>query len=80
MGDMARLADIAKHADVSEATVSRVLNGRPGVAEATRLAVLTSLDVLGYDRPSRLRRKNANFSTNTSPRSKLPTQPRWSGS
>ena len=51
---MARLADIAKHADVSEATVSRVLNGRPGVAEATRLAVLTSLDVLGYDRPSRL--------------------------
>ena len=59
MGDMARLADIAKHADVSEATVSRVLNGRPGVAEATRLAVLTSLDVLGYDRPSRLRRKSA---------------------
>ena len=53
---MPRLADIAKHADVSEATVSRVLNGRPGVAEATRQAVLTSLDVLGYDRPSRLRR------------------------
>ena len=56
---MARLADIAKHADVSEATVSRVLNGDPGVAEATRQAVLTSLDVLGYDRPSRLRRKSA---------------------
>lgn len=56
---MARLADIAKHADVSEATVSRVLNGRPGVADATRQAVLTSLDVLGYDRPSRLRRKSA---------------------
>ena len=32
----ARLADIAAHADVSEATVSRVLNGKPGVAEATR--------------------------------------------
>ena len=47
------------HADVSEATVSRVLNGKPGVAEATRQAVLTSLDVLGYDRPSRLRRKSA---------------------
>jgi DNA-binding LacI/PurR family transcriptional regulator len=59
MEAMARLADIAKHADVSEATVSRVLNGRPGVAEATRQAVLTSLDVLGYDRPSRLRRKSA---------------------
>jgi DNA-binding LacI/PurR family transcriptional regulator len=56
---MARLADIAKHAEVSEATVSRVLNGRPGVAEATRQLVLTSLDVLGYDRPSRLRRKSA---------------------
>ena len=54
---MARLADIATHAGVSEATVSRVLNGRPGVAEATRQAVLTSLDVLGYDRPSRLRRQ-----------------------
>ena len=53
---MPRLADIAEHADVSEATVSRVLNGRPGVAEATRQAVLTALDVLGYDRPSRLRR------------------------
>ena len=37
----ARLADIAAHADVSEATVSRVLNGKPGVAEATRQAVLT---------------------------------------
>ena len=57
----ARLADIAAHADVSEATVSRVLNGKPGVAEATREAVLTSLDILGYDRPSRLRRKTADL-------------------
>jgi DNA-binding LacI/PurR family transcriptional regulator len=57
----ARLADIAAHADVSEATVSRVLNGKPGVAESTREAVLTSLDVLGYDRPSRLRRKSADL-------------------
>src|SRR5450756_2959972 len=55
----ARLADIAEHAEVSEATVSRVLNGKPGVADATRQSVLTSLDVLGYDRPSRLRRKSA---------------------
>ncbi len=55
----ARLADIAEHAGVSEATVSRVLNAKPGVADATRQAVLTSLDVLGYDRPSRLRRKSA---------------------
>ena len=55
----ARLRDIADQASVSEATVSRVLNGKPGVAEATRQAVLTALDVLGYDRPSRLRRKSA---------------------
>ena len=50
----ARLADIAAQADVSEATVSRVLNGKPGVAEPTRQAVLTAIDVLGYDRPTRL--------------------------
>ncbi|WP_347352471.1 LacI family DNA-binding transcriptional regulator [Intrasporangium sp.] len=55
----ARLRDIAQQARVSEATVSRVLNGKPGVAESTRQAVLTALDVLGYDRPSRLRRKSA---------------------
>jgi DNA-binding LacI/PurR family transcriptional regulator len=55
----ARLADIAKQAGVSEATVSRVLNGKPGVAESTRQAVLTALDVLGYERPLRLRQRSA---------------------
>ncbi|GAB3965219.1 LacI family DNA-binding transcriptional regulator [Actinoallomurus acanthiterrae] len=50
-----RLADIAAQAGVSEATVSRVLNGRQGVAPATRQAVLDALDVLGYERPVRLR-------------------------
>ncbi|SEG10680.1 DNA-binding transcriptional regulator, LacI/PurR family [Thermomonospora echinospora] len=54
-----RLADIANHAGVSEATVSRVLNGKPGVAPATRQAVLTALDVLGYERPARLRQQRA---------------------
>lgn len=54
-----RLADIARQAQVSESTVSRVLNDKPGVAEATRAAVLTALDVLGYDRPARLRRTSA---------------------
>lgn len=53
----ARLADIAAQAGVSEATVSRVLNDKPGVAAETRQAVLTALDVLGYERPARLRRK-----------------------
>ncbi len=58
-GHRARLADIAVQAGVSEATVSRVLNGRPGVAEATRQAVMTALDVLGYERPERLRQHSA---------------------
>ncbi|MFC4560855.1 LacI family DNA-binding transcriptional regulator [Nocardiopsis mangrovi] len=54
-----RLADIARHAGVSEATVSRVLNSKPGVGAATRTAVLTALDVLGYERPARLRQRSA---------------------
>jgi alanine racemase len=56
---MATLAEIAAHAGVSEATVSRVLNDKPGVSDAARGAVLTALDVLGYERPSRLRRRSA---------------------
>lgn len=55
----ARLADIAAQAGVSEATVSRVLNDRPGVAESTRQAVLMALDVLGYERPTRLQPRSA---------------------
>jgi DNA-binding LacI/PurR family transcriptional regulator len=54
-----RLADVAQKVGVSEATVSRVLNGRPGVSEATRQAVLTALDVLGYERPTKLRGERA---------------------
>ena len=54
-----RLADIAAQAAVSEATVSRVLNGKPGVAAPTRQRVLAALDVLGCERPARLRRRSA---------------------
>ncbi|MFM9370885.1 LacI family DNA-binding transcriptional regulator [Streptomyces sp. Da 82-17] len=54
----ARLVDIAAQAGVSEATVSRVLNGKPGVAASTRESVLAALDVLGYERPVRLRRRS----------------------
>src|SRR3954463_11505784 len=50
-----RLAEVAQKVGVSEATVSRVLNGRPGVSDATPEAVLTALDVLGYERPTQLR-------------------------
>jgi DNA-binding LacI/PurR family transcriptional regulator len=53
------LAEVAKQAGVSEATVSRVLNGKPGISEATRAAVLTALDVIGYERPTQLRRGRA---------------------
>lgn len=50
-----RLAEVAAQAEVSEATVSRVLNDKPGVSEATRAAVLTAIDVLGYEVPAKLR-------------------------
>jgi DNA-binding LacI/PurR family transcriptional regulator len=53
------LAEVAKKVGVSEATVSRVLNGKPGISEATRAAVLTALDVLGYERPTKLRGERA---------------------
>ncbi len=56
----ARLADIAAQAGVSEATVSRVLNGKPGVAAATRAVACsprsTSSATSG---PVRLRQRSA---------------------
>ena len=39
--------------------MSRVLNGRPGVSSATRAAVMTALDVLGYEQPAKLRGERA---------------------
>lgn len=54
-----RLAHIAAQAGVSEATVSRVLNGKNGVSAGTREAVLAALDLLGYERPTRLRQRSA---------------------
>lgn len=53
------MTDVAAHAGVSEATVSRVLNAKSGVSAETRQAVLTAMDVLGYERPSRLRSRSA---------------------
>ena len=52
-----RLGEVAEYVGVSEATVSRVLNGRPGVSEATRAAVLSACDILGYERPRQLRER-----------------------
>ncbi|GGY84884.1 LacI family transcriptional regulator [Streptomyces geysiriensis] len=54
-----RLAQVAKKVGVSEATVSRVLNDKPGVSQATRQSVLSALDVLGYERPTQLRGERA---------------------
>ncbi|QMU76058.1 LacI family transcriptional regulator [Streptacidiphilus sp. PB12-B1b] len=54
-----RLSDIAAQAGVSEATVSRVFNGKAGVSATTRETVLAALDVLGYERPVRLRQRSA---------------------
>src|SRR5215211_4826953 len=54
-----RLAEVAQKVGLSEATVSRVLNGKPGVSDATRQSVLTALDVLGYERPTQLRGERA---------------------
>lgn len=55
---MGTLTDIAGEAGVSEATVSRVLNDKPGVSESARQAVLVALDVLGFERPAKLRRRS----------------------
>ena len=42
------MADVAERAGVSVMTVSRVLNGFPGVADDTRLRVQQAVDALGY--------------------------------
>ena len=46
------LADIAVAAGVSTATVSRVMNQKPGVKEATRQRVLQALEAAGYEAPA----------------------------
>lgn len=47
--------DIARHAAVSNGTVSRVLNGHEGVNPELRARVLHSIEVMGYDRPPAVR-------------------------
>ena len=50
------MKDVAKHAAVSMATVSRVLNNDPTVAEDLRKRVLESIETLGYE-PNRAARR-----------------------
>lgn len=49
------MRDVARRAGVSTATVSYVLNARPGVSVERRLQVLTAISELGF-RPNRLAR------------------------
>lgn len=55
-----KISDVAQFAGLGlgVATVRRVLNDKPGVSPATRASVLTALDVLGVERPARLRAEN----------------------
>jgi LacI family transcriptional regulator len=49
MGQRVTISDVARTAGVSVATVSKVLNGRYGVAQATSSRVLEVIDDLGYE-------------------------------
>lgn len=51
------LADIAAAAGVSTATVSRVMNQKPGVKESTRATVMRALEAAGYEAPAHLSNK-----------------------
>lgn len=53
------MSDVARHASVSVATVSRVINGTGQVSDETRHRVLVAIDSLGYDRPPQLRAANS---------------------
>ena len=56
--------DVAKAAGVSLMTVSRAINGRPGVSETTRRTILEIADRMGY-RPNRMARGLASRNTST---------------
>lgn len=61
---MARIQDVAKHAGVSVASVSRVLAGLPGVSDTTRERVMRSVEALGY-RPDLAARRLRSRRTDT---------------
>ncbi len=58
------IKDIAKAANVSYSTVSRAVNNRPGVREATRLRVMEAAEALDY-RPNGPARSLVNRKTHT---------------
>src|SRR5436190_1565836 len=56
------IQDVAEHAHVSKATVSRVLNGDPNVAQELQRRVQRTVEILGYqpNRAARRLKKNLN--------------------
>src|SRR5690625_5295589 len=56
--------DVAREANVSMATVSRVVNGNPNVKPTTRKKVLATIERLGY-RPNAVARGLASKKTTT---------------
>ena len=56
------IADVAHHAGVSKMTVSRVINQKGEITEATRSKVLDAMDELGF-RPNRIARSLATDTT-----------------
>lgn len=56
-----RLTDIAQRAGVSIATVSKVMNGRPDVSDATRERVESLLEEVGYSKPLKAQKTNKNI-------------------
>lgn len=56
--------DVAKHAGVSQTTVSRVLNNPDAVSEKTRLKVLRSIELLNY-KPNSIARSLVSNETKT---------------
>jgi DNA-binding LacI/PurR family transcriptional regulator len=45
---LVKISDVARHADVSQSTVSYVLSGKRSISEPTKRRVLESVRVLGY--------------------------------
>ncbi|RDI36890.1 LacI family DNA-binding transcriptional regulator [Falsibacillus pallidus] len=60
----ATIKDVAKHANVSIATVSRIINKKPGFSPETEQKVLDSIQALGYQ-PNALARGLINKDTQT---------------
>ena len=61
---MVRIQDVAEHAGLSVASVSRVLSGAAGVSEATRQRVMAAVAALGY-RPNLAARRLRSQRTDT---------------